>query len=165
MAGNAFCLHDDLARAWEIYPDAPVIAVNGASRETNAIALYSSHPERMVQHGFEWLRHQRRLFGETTVHASAFVPDCPHVEYWWEDARGAGGSAWGARKLAWLLGFDPVVLCGCPLDPGPYVGGHNIGGFMSRRDVVDGFRGDIEADTGWHEGVTSMSGWTRDFLC
>lgn len=164
MAGSAFNLRDDLARAWEIFPGAPVIAVNGASREVKALALYSCHPARFAEYGYDWIRHQSRLFGDGfTVHASRFVSGCDHVQHWWEDARGRGGSAWGARKLAWLMGFDPVVLAGCPLVPGNYAG-HRPGMIMTKLPVVEGYCRDIEAETEWHEGAFSMSGRTAEIL-
>lgn len=164
VAGNAFCLHDDLAYVRELLPDAPVIAVNGASKEVKAIALYSSHPERMVARGFEWIRHQTRLFGPGfTVHGSAYVISCTHVEHWWEDARGDGGSAWGARKLAWLMGFDPVILCGCPLVAGNYAD-HSPSRIMNRDHIIDGLRQGIVDEPEWHDGCVSASGWTKEFL-
>ena len=72
-------------------------------------------------------------------------------------------SSW-LRKVASLVGFDSVVLCGCPLSLGPYVGNHNLGGLMHRVDVVDNLFGQIEADTAWHEGVYSCSGRTKELL-
>ena len=164
MAGNAWCLEDDLARARAIYHDAPAIAVNGAAREVKAVALFSYHPERFIERGFEWARHQRRLFGDGfTIHGAKFVEGCPHVGHWWEDARGGGGSAWGARKVAWLMGFDPVILVGCPLVPGNYAG-HRPGQIMTRPEVIEPYRLEIESDKDWHEGAYSMSGATRDIL-
>ena len=148
-----------------MFPDAPAIAVNGAAREVEALALYSKHPERFVS--ARWMHHQRRKFGDGfTVHGSNVEKHgaLPHVDHWWEDARGGGGSAWGARKLAWLMGFEPVVLCGCPLDAGVYVGNYSLGGLMARGDVIGQLRAGIEAEPEWHEGAYSMSGWTRDFL-
>ena len=163
VAGNAACLHEDLKSVWDKYPETPVIAVNGAAREVKAIALYSKHPDRFMS--LRWIHHQRRKFGFSfSVHGSKYVEDMPWVNYWWEDTRGGGGSAWGARKLAWLMGFETVVLCGCPMIPGPYVGNHNMQGFMYRKDVVDNFRSEIKKDTEWLEGVHSMSGWTRELL-
>ncbi|MCR4306560.1 MAG: hypothetical protein NUV42_01175, partial [Candidatus Yonathbacteria bacterium] len=79
-------MYDDIERARSLFPSAPIIAVNGASREVKAIALYSCHPHRFVEKGSEWIRHQRRLFGEGfTVHSSnkAKHGDLPYVEYWW----------------------------------------------------------------------------------
>ena len=164
MAGNAFCLHDDLARARTMYPDAPAIAVNGASREVRALALLSAHPERFVAPGYDWIRHQVRLFGPGfTVHGATWRPDMPWVNHWWPDIIGGGGSAWGARKLAWLMGFEPVILCGCPLVPGNYAN-DKPGLIMTRLDVIEPYRREIAADTEWHEGCYSMSGFTRDLF-
>lgn len=163
VAGNAEGLHDDLAAAREILGDVPVIAVNGASREVKAIALFSKHPDRYIE--MRWISHQRRLFGDGfTVHAPGRGSKMPWVNYWWPDAEGRGGSAWGARKLACLIGFDRVVLCGCPLEPGPYCGGHNLGGFMHRTDVCDNLFDGIKAETDWHGGAHSMSGRTKELL-
>jgi hypothetical protein len=164
VAGNAWCLHDDLKAARAIVGDAPVIAVNGAAREVKAIALFSYHPQRFIERGCEWIRHQRRLFGnDFTVHAARYDTGMPYVQHWWEDARGGGGSAWGARKLAWLMGFDPVVFVGCPLTPGNYAG-DRPGMNMTRDDCIAPYRAAIAADTEWHQGVHSMSGWTREFF-
>lgn len=166
MAGNAWSLHDDLARGWAIYPDAPVIAVNGAAGEVKAIALYSKHPERFSNPGWQWAEYQQRRFGGGfTVHSSNQVghPTAGRVEFWWEDARGGGGSAWGARKLAWLMGFEPVVMCGCPLVAGNYAS-HKPGVLMAQDVVINRLRRQIEAEPEWHDGVSSMSGWTREFF-
>lgn len=155
VAGNAFCLHEDLERA----PRVPVIAVNGAAREVRAFALYSQHPERFVS--LRWIDRQRRGFGDGfTVHASEPMA---HVDYCWRAVRKGGGSAWGARKLAWCMGFDPVILCGCPLEAGNYAN-HAPGQLMTKQKVIEELREQIAAETEWHEGACSMSGWTRDLL-
>jgi len=159
VCGNAWCLHDDVERARKIYPDAAVIAVNGASREIEAFALFSQHPERFVSH--RWIEWQRKRHEAFTVHGCKFRPDMPWVDHWWEDARGGGSSAWGARKVAGLMGFDPVILCGAPLLPGNYAG-HRPGVLMTDDRVVSTYRAQIEKDADWHIGCYSMSGWTRD---
>ena len=159
VCGNAYNLHDDLERAWGLYPDAVVIAVNGASGEVKALALYSKHPEKMP----EWILRQRKFGDIFKVHGSKYKPDCSWVDHWWEGARGGGGSGWGARKLATLLGLDPVILCGMPLNPGNYASGR-LSKLMKDPYVIDNLRREIEADVEWHEGVTSMSGWTRELL-
>ncbi len=165
VAGSAECLHDDLAQARKIHPEAPIIAINGAARQVKAFALFSYHPDRFVIPGFDWIRHQRRLFGpDFTVHGARFMPDMPWVEFWWSRARGGGSSAWGARKVAHLMGFKRIVLCGCPLTPGPYVCHHGLGGTMSQTAVVEKYKREIMEDIAWHEGVYSMSGWSREFL-
>lgn len=164
VAGNAWCLHDDIEKARSIVGDVPVIAVNGAAREVKAIALFSYHPQRFVELGCEWIRHQRRLFGDGfTVHASKHEQGMPYVNHWWEDARGGGSSAWGARKLAWLMGFDPVILVGVPIEPGNYAG-NRLGMNMTREEVITQYREQIIADADWHDGCFSMSGWTKGFF-
>lgn len=160
VCGNAYNLHDDLAKAPK---GLPIIAVNGASGEVKADFLYTKHPMRFVERGYEWIVRQRRFHEDFTVHGSKFHERMPHVQYWWEAARGGGGSGWGARKLATLLGFNIVILCGMPLDPGGYAGGR-LSKLMNKPDVIDGYRREIEEDTEWHEKVVSMSGWTADLL-
>ncbi|KKK62181.1 hypothetical protein LCGC14_3006910 [marine sediment metagenome] len=144
VCGNASCLSDDLERSQSFFPDAPIIAVNGASREVKAFALFSQHPERFVQFGHEWIRRQNKF------------------HYWWDIELG-GGSAWGARKMAHYMGFDTVILCGCPLEIGNYASGQP-GMLMTRKNVIDDLRFSIERDVKWHGGVYSMSGWTKEFL-
>lgn len=165
VAGAAWCLHDDLAAARAALGDVPVIAVNGAAREVKAFALYSMHPERFVQTGYRWLAAQERLFGPgAAVHGSNRARNGPmfHVKHWWPELPG-GGSAWAARKIAWLMGFDPVVLCGAPLDPGGYAG-YKLGELMTQAPVIERYRQQIEADPEWHEGASSASGWTKQLL-
>lgn len=161
VAGNAWCLHDDIENARTVYGDIPVIAVNGAAAEIKAFALYSKHPERL----FRWAKQQEHKFGgDFTQHSGRIALSCTHIDHWWPKAWGGGGSAWDARKVAAMMGFDSVILCGGPMTPGPYVGNHNIGGFMASDDVVAGFQRAIEADRGWHDGCISMSGWTKELL-
>ncbi len=87
----------------------------------------------------------------------------PWVDYWWREARGQGTSAWCAVKLARLLGFDEIILCGVPLAPGPYADGRMARDF-NRPRILERYRAGIAGDQAWHEGVASMSGWTRDFF-
>lgn len=164
VAGNAWCLHDDIEKAREKFGCVPVIAVNGAAREVAAIALFSYHPQRFIERGCEWIRHQKEIFGPGfTVHASRQEQGMPYVDHWWEDARGGGSSAWGARKLAWLMGFDPVVMVGCPLMPGNYTG-FRPGQLMTHPATTERYAAEIAADSVWHDGAYSMSGRTKEIL-
>lgn len=119
VCGNAWCLHEDLAQAREIYGDCPIIAINGASREVKAFALFSIHSERFTLAGYEWMRHQERLFGSGfEVHGAPLRKGQPWVDFFWPRGRtGGGSSSWCARRVAVWMGFDFVVLCGAPLDP------------------------------------------------
>lgn len=157
VAGNADCLFDDLKRAG----DYPIIAVNGASQHVKAFALYSQHPEFFEKKG--WARKQRQFHDDFTVNAPLIKSIGGDIKYW--DIPLGGGSAWGARKLAVLLGFTDVILCGCPLTPGPYVGNHYLGGLMADQKVVDDLFYFIEKDVKYHAGCTSMSGRTKELFC
>lgn len=163
VCGNAWCLHEDLEKARKIYKDCPIIAVNGASREVKAFALFSYHPIRFVEAPYSWIKKQKKFGNDFTVHGARYKKNMPWVDYWWQGARGHGGSAWGARKVAKLMGFDQVILCGCPLVPGNYAS-YRPGDLMTRQDVIDRYRIEIESDIEWHKGVKSMSGWTAQFL-
>ena len=164
VCGSAACLYDDIEQARDRYPDTPIIAVNGAAKLVSAIAIYTKHPERFISR--RWLEAQRFFFGDgASVHADVRATSRPVcVEYWWSGLWGGGSSAWDARKLASALGFELVILCGCPLVAGPHVGSLSFASFMHREDIVEEFRCQIEADSEWHEGVCSMSGWTRELL-
>ena len=169
VAGNAYCLHDDFQRAREIYGDVPVIAVNGAAGEVKAFALFTQHPRKFPQ----WIKAQRERFGDDfKTHAagkahlkSKFgnVERMPWVDHWWDNVASGGTSTWGARRMARLMGFDLVVLCGMPLDKGGYSNGKMARDFQ-RPQLVEHYRQMILRDKDWHDGVCSMSGWTRDIF-
>lgn len=166
VCGNAWCLHDDVERARGIYPDAPIIAVNGASGNVKAFALFSLHPQKFPG----WIGLQKDKFGgDFTVHGCATGEKAqrnlrimPFVDHWWEASAG-GTSTWAARKMAHFMGFDLVVLCGMPLEKGGYQGGKLAKLFM-KDEVIAHYRTLIMKDRRWHEGAVSMSGWTREIL-
>lgn len=154
----------DLVRARAIVGDAPVVAVNGAAGEVRAAFLFSKHPDRFVEIGYDWIARQQEKFGGGfTAHGSRERAGMPWVDFWWERARGGGGSAWGGRKVAALLGFNPVILVGCPLLPGSYAR-HKPGLYMTYPAVTEAYAREIASDIEWHEGCYSMSGRTRDIL-
>lgn len=62
------------------------------------------------------------------------------------------------------MGFDPVILVGCPLTVGPYANHSNLGGMMHLPNVVDDMLRGIETDKEWHAGCFSLSGRTREIL-
>lgn len=168
VCGNAWCLHEDLEAARSIYPEAPVLAVNGASAQVKAFAMFTLHPLKMRK----WREAQEKKFGPGfTVHGAASPHDRnnlkrmvefrPWFDYWWDFATGGGTSTWGARKLAHYMGFDLAVLCGMPLSEGGYADGKLARAFR-RQHTIDHYRKAILKDAGWHRGVVSLSGWTRE---
>lgn len=174
VCGFGPTFYDDLERARQLRPDAPAIAVNEAAKAVKTFALFTLHPEKLRR----FCALQVQSFGDGfTVHSGgkAFdVQDRPRkylrVDYWWREAAGGGTSAWAAARMARLMGFDEIILTGVPLVHGNYadlgfakawrVGQKREDG----RDMLDTYRAYVENDTSWHEGVTSMSGWTRDLF-
>lgn len=168
VCGNAWCLQEDFEAARALYPDAPVIAVNGAAGQVKAFALFSMHPRKLPK----WIAMQRRFGDGFTVHAGGGLRHdrpkfkrtsdaMPWVQYWWPGAAHGGTSVWCARRMAKQMGFGLVVLCGAPLSIGGYAGGRMAKAFQ-QEDTIRHYRGQIEADTMYHDGVRSMSGWTRE---
>lgn len=169
VCGNAWTLHDDYASAVEIFGSVPVIAVNGAAGQVKAFALFTQHPRKFPR----WIKMQRDRFGDDfTTHAAgnrewATKLGKPlkheYVDYWWPDATGGGTSAWGARRMAGMMGFDTVILCGVPLEPGGYADNEPTQ-LMRNVKLMRHYQDQIKKDTKWHTGVYGMSGWTRDFF-
>ncbi len=58
------------------------------------------------------------------------------------------------------MGFDEVVLCGVPLQPGPYAHGQVAPPFTNIRNI-EGMRRRMEIDTWMAPYAKAMSGWPR----
>ena len=171
VCGNAWTLHDDLDRALKLYPLYPrIIAVNFATREVQADFIYSYHFAKLPR----WIADQEQRFPDAdfTVHSSGARLEgrqrrreeyAPWVDYWWQEAKGSGTSVWNAVKMAKVMGFSEIVLCGAPLEPGPYANGKMARDYQ-RPEILARYRDGIAKDTDWHGGVYSMSGWTMGLL-
>lgn len=159
VCGTAAGLSDDFQRARSLRPDALVIAVNNTVRLMPADWLFSLHPEKLVG----WADLHERCWGTRPVTYGARPrPGCV-VDHWRPEARGGGSSGWSAAKLALIEGFAEVILCGVPLDAVAYEKRGPARAF-NRRDILERYRNGLLADAAWHEGVRSMSGWTREVL-
>jgi hypothetical protein len=169
VCGFAQTFHDDYARARKLRPDAPVIATNKAGSAVKCLALFSLHcgPDKLGK----WASQQREKFGpDFTVHSHG-LPEAaerlkvrhPYVDHWWRDAKGVGTSTWAAAKMARLMGFTEIILCGMPLERMPYADGSFCRDFRNG-EVLKIYRSYIKKDTEWHQGVKAMSGWTAKFF-
>ena len=156
-------LFEDLEQARVLRPNAPIIVVNMAAKRLKGFAIFSMHPDRMRLFANE----QRKRFGDDfTTHTGklSYNPrKHPGVDYWWKGSAGRGTSGWQAARLADLMGFDEIILCGVPLIPGGYADGTPTK-LMHKPKVINFYKPQIERDTDLHHKVRSMSGWTRDLL-
>ncbi len=168
VCGAAACLRADVAAARVLRPGAPAIAVNKAIKIIRPFAHFTLHPEHLAH----WIEAAELVWGPRswTTHSGgagrrlrANRAAWPRVDYWWAQARGAGTSTWAAARMARLMGFDEIILCGMPLEPMPYADGSPAKAF-SRPEKTKVYRDFVANDTAWHGGVSAMSGWTRRFF-
>jgi len=152
ICGSADCLYDDIDDADR--PDVCLIGVNGAP--VRAHHRFSAHPRNL--HAKGWVQP-----GEL-AHGAAFHPKMPWVDHWWPAVNNvAGTSGWAAAKMAILMGFDEVILCGIPIDDSCYMNGRPAKKFEDP-SVLEAYRAAIIGDTAHHSAIRSMSGWTRALL-
>jgi hypothetical protein len=171
VAGFANTLQDDLARVADKRPGLPIIAVNKAAEHIKAFAVYSFHFDR-EKLGL-WAAEQKKRFGEGVAIFGPGKKDWlahnqrnyPYVDYWAPGTANQGSSGWCAARLARMLGFDEIILCGIPIEGRRYAD-RSPARYWQAGDTnaVAQFRKAIAADTDNHKGVYSMSGWTRDLL-
>lgn len=193
VVGSAPCLFDDVQRALQIRPFASLMLVNGACTAIeNAEHVLAGHEEKAEFFARE--RRERfpdalpwRLHATTFPHRRAACEKLfPSVTDWWPHEVGVGAtSASKAAKLGFILGFDEVILCGCPLDqPGYFageakvpqhvmcerIGDHGIskplGMPVQETRIIQGYRAKFKilAETEFKGKVFSMSGFTRACL-
>jgi hypothetical protein len=176
---------DDYAAAKRLYPDADTMLVNGAGAAIkDAQYLVAGHRNKATL----FVRHRQRAFPNAPpirVFATKLVNkvgEDPAVTDWLPDAYDAGAtSAIKAAKIArFHLGYDVVVLVGCPMTGDGYAafdaalkGGplkhdcKRIGDPSAQKTPqIVRYRERLKkyADRGDLKGVYSMSGYTKEIL-
>lgn len=173
VCGNGWTLHDDFAEARKLFHFAPVIAVNDAARFVRAFALFSLHRRKLAGWRADQIKFRGCDDGYLTTHSAGKrhrttnigVDTKDHdVDFAWPDAVSTGSSGWSAVKMAKLMGFSHIIMCGIPMSKGNYATGTKGRWNKAWKDqrVVDGYRQGIMKDVGWHDNVFSMSGYTRE---
>ena len=127
VVGSAPCLYADVRAALELFSDAEIMAINEAggalARVDHVLAGHTAKAEQFVSY-------RRQKFPnckEFRVHANwmrlneAPKDQYPSVTDWWGgDVSSGATSAGKAVRIAKKMGFDRVVLCGCPMDSSGY---------------------------------------------
>ena len=147
VIGSAPCLYDDVKRALELRPFAEGILINGACAALEWPGhMLCGHEEKTA----EFVRARQNAFpGKPLprIHATCgdhrkpdYSRSFPQVTDWWpyETAMGAG-SAGKAAGIAKRMGFDEVILCGCPMDGSGYFPGEGDG-FDPRNPTAGGIK-------------------------
>jgi len=188
VVGSAPCLHDDLKRALNLYPFAFVVTVNGACVEIEHIdALVAGHT---VKAGL-FVAAREAAFPDSKFYEvwanygspnrrDEFKRDHRAVTNWFgpECSTGATSAAKAARMMI-ISGYDPVILCGCPMDDSGYFEGESQKGKPISHDcrrvgdpeqdahrTIVGYRRKFEklAKGEFQGKVFSISGLTRKWL-
>ena len=193
VVGSAPCLFADVQRALKLRPFASLMLVNGACTAfESAEHVLAGHEEKAEFFARE--RRERfpnappwRLHATSHPHRLATSKQLfPSVTDWWPHEVGVGAtSASKGAKLAFILGYDEVVLCGCPLnEPGYFQGeanvpqhvmcnrigdhgvAHGLGIPVQETRIIKAYRERFKqlAETEFKGKVFSMSGYTRDCL-
>lgn len=135
VVGSAPCLFEDVAAALELRPLAEIMLVNGACTAIeNAEHMLAGHEEKSEFFAaarrkafpnapfpkFHGCTHPWRL--EEMKHI------CPSITDWWPFEKGVGSTSISkGAKLAKIMGFDEVILCGSPMDGSGYFEGEGKG--------------------------------------
>jgi hypothetical protein len=183
VVGSAPCLHDDLARALELRPFASVMLVNGAcsavehaehvlAGHTDKAELFQAARLQAFPKAPAWRLHATTDQKNIAVHKSTY----PSVTDWhWKDMCTGATSAGKAIRIGFKLGFDEVILCGCPMDGSGYApqeakmrhDGRRVGdGSVQEHRVIQGYKRNFKelAASEWFGKVFSMSGFTKQCL-
>lgn len=175
VAGPASCLFDDLERAIAILKAPRVMAINSAAAMLRADFVASIHYELMD--GFAAT--QESAFGSEHFTTHAPKPEheaedsFPAVDYFWPNAFSPATSAWAGAMIGRRMGFERIVLCGCPMVGGD--GYHQpteprlqrgFGSVPAQSPMVRRFQRELSdiVGRGGSEGIYSMSGFTREIL-
>jgi hypothetical protein len=126
VVGSAPCAYDDYAKAKEAYPFAETMVVNGASSMIeDADHVLIGHFESAKQ----FLEARKAAFPDCKpyrIHADCegfqrrYEQEFPFVTDWWKDKISGCGVAGTAAMIGLAMGFNPIILCGCPFDGSGY---------------------------------------------
>ncbi len=186
VCGSATCVFDDFQQASQRFPLAEVMLVNGACQLIEyADHVLAGHTEKAEQ--FQAARKKRfpntypwRLHANWGERMRGRTKDkYPSVTDWWGPEMSSGATSAGKAALIGLaMGFEKIVLCGCPLDGSGYAPGELEGIRWERacqrigdptkqkqRTIVRYRERMAELAAGEFKGrVFSMSGYTKQVL-
>jgi hypothetical protein len=186
VVGSAPSLFDDLAAAQALYPDAEIMLVNGAcaaveaaqhvlAGHTDKAEEFARAREEAFPFALPWRLHATQRIGSNPIRPEEY----PSVTDWWgPDCTSGATSAGKAALIGLRMGFDRIILVGCPLDGSGYFVGESAGipQLRSCQRVGDATKQQAAtirrykkrmaelAETTFKGKVFSMSGYTRELL-
>lgn len=123
VVGSAPCLYDDHAAAIKLRPNADTLLINEAGGAIEkAQHLLAGHADKAAL----FLAYRREKFPMASpvfVHATwrhgMRMPSCV-THKWSKQMVNGGTSAWKAALIGLAMGYDEIILCGCPLEASGY---------------------------------------------
>lgn len=176
VVGTAPCVHDDIAAALALRSGADKLLINEAAGVIEvAQHVLAGH----CYHADYYMRFRARAFPSAPpvlVHASyrngREMPKA--VTHRWRGVATGGTSAWKAVRIGKALGYDEIILCGCPMEATGYAPEtaksgvpHDCMRFGKPDNIrkFDNYRNTFKVRaTEEGERVFSMSGWSRQIL-
>ena len=184
VLGSAPCIHDDIKAALKAYPKAKKIGVSRIVSEISVDHIFKIEKPQVCS----VVRVHDRCHPKARrpiVHTTKAYKHSKCANYYWtvadkpkqqEGICHTGTSGWAAANVAVAMGFDTVIMCGCPvegvgyMDANPYrkAGGllpENFNHWNSHNGVVSYYQQNIKRTMKDYEGIIfSMSGFTRDLM-
>lgn len=181
VVGYAPDVHSDVARARELYPNAPMLGAKfAAGLYPEIVHVWTTHLEQAgeikARAGHRVYVHARpkKVQRKWTMHI--YGKHEFDIDYTWPSLAWVSGSSGLAAALwaRWGMGFDTVIMCGIPLEEGGYC--KEVAAFKPLRGVRGVSFAPPNAlkhwrqalldyrDKGKMQGIYSMSGFTRDKL-
>lgn len=175
IAGNGAWVFDQVLAAQAVYPDAVIFAVNEVGMYLPKVDHWVSlHPDNLYAwKNVRWLHPREQEF--TKYHSDS---QRAWLDYCWQQLTPQMClSGYFAMQIAWVMGADRIVLCGCPGDTtcrffeavprhrenqdGFGYGSNPQGNDSSVRDQVTK---EMDRLPDFKAAVRSMSGWSKTFF-
>lgn len=170
ICGPAPCLFDDMSEAFQFVDNPVIIAVNDAVKHVWADFVVSLHCEC----GSRYKAITKNP--EVKMLTGAPKPYWKEVDYLFPNGRSGATSTMSAIKIALMMGFDTIILCGAPMNGGDgYVDNfydgvnddrNNVGTLQPDGKLMRKYRNCFveELQKLDRSRVRSMSGWTAETL-
>lgn len=180
VLGSAPCLYADLDSALSIRPEAHVIAVNEAcgavERIDHILAGHCDKARMFLDYRLKKFPDSDPVYIHATRRRDFTEPSC--VTHWWHECIVGGTSAWKAARIGVGMGYQEIIMAGCPLDLSGYFNPKETKGFKHEcrrvgEPLDDGspsqltlrYRKEFLRNAVlFGHNVRSMSGWSREVL-
>lgn len=170
VCGNAEGVFQELAHVTNRIDDVVVFGVNDAGMYLPRLDHWCSlHVDNLgLWKGVRWTHHRGQE--DARYHS---IDNRPFIDYNWEGLTPLFAlSGYFAMQIAWVMGCDPIILCGCPgesrrnfFQAKPRDNfGYGGGEAGSDKGIRQQLESEMRRLPDFKASVRSMSGWTQQFF-